>query len=307
MSKLRNIAMAFVALHVIYLGAALPARAAPLAELVSMRTDDRVLLHGLHYRPEQQSHSVVIQVPGGPGAFYSMQDMSPLAEALNRNGYHFISMNLRTAGANGMLYAKFEDCLLDIAAAVKHAKDKGLTNIILLVPSLSAPRAFYYLAKSKEPAIKGLVLVGAIMSPYLEAQLRWSEGERAKYDEFLSRQRAAVKAGNGREIAAYPWAGGRSWEFSAATWISVFGNPEESNASAMKYAKEITIPVLLIHGTKDDGSLPENSRRLQASLENAPSKELVMIDGADHMFIGTAGKFAQVAGDWVIKTFPAVR
>ena len=43
MSKLRNIAMAFVALHVIYLGAALPARAAPLAELVSMRTDDRVL------------------------------------------------------------------------------------------------------------------------------------------------------------------------------------------------------------------------------------------------------------------------
>ena len=79
-----------------------------------------------------------------------MQDMSPLAEALNRNGYHFISMNLRTAGANGMLYAKFEDCLLDIAAAVKHAKDKGLTNIILLVPSLSAPRAFYYLAKAKE-------------------------------------------------------------------------------------------------------------------------------------------------------------
>lgn len=67
MSSLRNTAIAFVTVHAIYLGAAFPADAAPVAELVSMRTDDRVLLHGLHYRPQQQSQSVVIQVPGGPG------------------------------------------------------------------------------------------------------------------------------------------------------------------------------------------------------------------------------------------------
>ena len=151
-----------------------PLSAAPLAELISMRTDDKVLLHGLHYSPATASRSAVIHVPGGPGAFYSIQDVAPLAEALTRNGYHFFSVNLRTAGTNGMLYARFEDSQPDIAAMVRFAKEKGCDQIVFLAVSLSAARAFHYLSQTREPAVKAVVLAGAVSSPYLEAQLRWN-------------------------------------------------------------------------------------------------------------------------------------
>jgi dipeptidyl aminopeptidase/acylaminoacyl peptidase len=70
--------------------------AAPLAELVAMRTTDGLLLHGLHYRPDRPSTTVVIHVPGGPGAFYSIQDMAPVASELTANGYHFLSVTSST-------------------------------------------------------------------------------------------------------------------------------------------------------------------------------------------------------------------
>ena len=275
--------------------------AAPTAELFTMKTVDGVLLHGLHYRPQRNSTSAVIHVPGGPGAFYSAQDMAPLAQALTGDGIHFLSVNLRTAGTNGMYYAKFEEYPLDIAAAVRYAKDEGLTDIVLLGHSLSSARVFYYFSQTREPAIKALIVSSGITSPYLESQLRWSKPDRAKYDEFLVHRREDIAAGNGRTLNAYPWGPNRNFEFSAATWVNVFGNPQESNASTVKFSKDISVPVLIVHGTKDETAVPANAEQIFASLTNSPKKELVWIDGGNHLFIGTAEKYANVVDGWVIK------
>ena len=98
MHILRRFWSTYIALLAVNLAGASPATATPLAELFAMQTKDGVLLHGLHYRPARESHTVVIHLPGGPGAFYSPQDMAPLAEVLTRNDIHFLSVNLRTAG-----------------------------------------------------------------------------------------------------------------------------------------------------------------------------------------------------------------
>jgi len=289
-------------------GAPAQIAAAPVAELFAVTTDDGVLLHGLHYRPQGDSQFVVIHLPGGPGAFYSPQDMAPLATALNRTNFHFLSVNLRTAGTNGMYYARFEDYPLDIAAAVRYAKDQGLRNIILLGHSLSATRAFYYLTRVGEPAIKGVIVSAGITSPYLESQMRWNEAERARYDAFLADRRDDIKSGRGRSLSSYPWGTNRTFEFSAATWVNVFGDPQESNASTVKFGREITVPVLVVHGTDDPTALPKNAELIMASLANSPGKELAWIDGGNHLFIGTADKYAEVVGDWMIRNFgPAGR
>lgn len=280
-------------------GATVSAPAAPLAELVAFRTADRVLLHALHYAPAKPSVRAVIHVPGGPGAFASPQDMAPLAAALVADGIHFFSINLRTAGANGMLYAKFEDARQDIAAAVELARRHGITEVVLLGHSLGSARVLHYLAESDDRSVRAVVLTGAITSPYLEAQMRWNEAERARYDAFLREQRRRVADGRGRELAAYPWTPERELELSAATWVNVFGRPDESNASTVKYAGDIALPVLIVHGTADEGALPANAREIHAALRSSPKKELEWIEGANHLFIGHAPEYASIIAPWV--------
>jgi len=298
-ARLLLVAAAFVALEP---GAA----AAPLAELVSARTSDDVLLHGLLYSPPTRSSRVVIHIPGGPGSFYSVQDMAPMAEALNHAGWHFLSMNCRTAGSGfeALAHARFEDYREDVAAAVELARRHGLTNVVLLGHSLGTARVAYYVAGRADAApsgvrLLGVVLGGSILSPYLEAQLRWSPDERAQYDAFLARQRERVAAGQGRELDAYPWAPGRRIELSAASWISVFGSPSESNASTIKFAAAFDVPVLLVHGTADHTALPDNARQLYAALSQSPSRELVWIDGGDHLFRGHEADFARIVVEWL--------
>ena len=230
--------------------------------------------------------------------------MTPLAEALNRQGYNFLSFNTRSAGANGLFYTKFEDYLLDVAAAVKLAKSRGMTEIVLLGHSLGSVRAVYYLSQTKDPAVRALVLTGVITSPYGSGKLRRTPAEQVAYDAFLQTQRDAVKAGDGKRLSGYPWADGRLYEMSAATWVSIFGASSESNASILKFAKDVRVPVLIVHGTKDEGALPANAPLVLASLVNSSDKSLVWVDGANHMFMGTADKYGRIISDWVVKTLP---
>lgn len=280
------------------------AAAAPLAELVSVTTEDKVLLHGLYYAPLHASRIAVVHLPGGPGAFYSAQDMGPLAESLTRRGYQFLSINLRTAGANGLLYSKFDDYQRDIAAAMRLATSRGASEVILLAHSLSSARAFYYVARTHDPLVKGLVVSGAITSPYEEAQMRFDDAKRADYDRFLATQRELVKTGQGRQLASYEWGPGRILELSAGTWVDLFGSPTDSNASTVKFASEITLPVLIVHGTKDPTALPANAERILAALTHCPKKDLVWIDGADHLFTAHAGVYAERVSAWIAENFP---
>jgi pimeloyl-ACP methyl ester carboxylesterase len=265
-------------------------------------TDDHVPLFGLLYTPTRPTGYAVIHIPGGPGAFYSAQDMAPLASELNRDDYAFLSINMRTAGS--MLRARFEDYLLDVGAAVRLARQRGFTHLVLLGHSLGSARVVYYMARTKDPTVEGLVLSGVITSPYLEAQMRWNEAERARYDLFLQKQRERIQAGHGGELASYPWSGGRELEMSADTWVSVFGAPQESNASTVKFAADIRVPVLVVHGTKDEAAMPENAQELLKALVASPAKQLVMVEGANHLFMGYAQQYADIVANWVRKTVP---
>lgn len=283
-------------------------RAAPLAELIGVKTEDGVLLNGLHYRPAAPSHTVVIHIPGGPGAFYGMQDMNPMAAALMANGHHFLSMNTRTAGSGGfatMAHAKFEDYRYDVAAAVAYAKQQGLTEIVLLGHSLGSARVVYFLAQTREPSVRGIILSGAITSPYLEAQMRWNPGQRAAFDGFLAGLRERVRSGRGKELATYEWGPGRNVELSAASWLSIFGPPADSNASTVKFADSITSRVLLVHGDQDPTALPANAEQIYAALTKARSRELVWIQGGTHLFTGQEAAFAEAVVQWLKRVVPA--
>jgi len=278
------------------------AQAAPLAEYVSYMTEDKVLLNALLWLPPGGTKTVVIYVPGMTGGFSGVHEINPAAEGLTSKGYAFLAVNMRTAGLHGMLFARFEDYVKDIDAAIRFAKSRGLTEVVLYGVSLGGPRIMYYWAQTRDPSVRALVFMGCIKSPYLEAQLRWNESERARYDAFLQGARDRVAQGKGNDVLTYTdWFPKFSVTLSAQTFVNIFGTLAESNASTVKFGPQITIPALIIHGLKDEIALPPNGQAIYDSLTASPRREIVWVEGAGHYLIKgvVADKYAEALATWV--------
>lgn len=286
------------------------ATAAPLAEFVSYTTEDKVLLNALLWMPPGGTKTVVIYVPGMTGGFIGVHEINPAAEGLTSKGYAFLAVNMRTAGLHGMLFARFEDYVKDIDAAIRFAKSRGLTEVVLYGVSLGGPRIMYYWAQTRDPAVRALVFMGCIKSPYLEAQLRWNESERARYDTFLQGARDRVAQGKGNEVLSYTgWFPNLTVTLSAQTFVNIFGTLADSNASTVKFGPQITIPALIIHGLKDEIAVPPNGQAIYDSLTAAPRREIVWVEDAGHYLIKgpVANKYAETLVTWLPKFIQPTR
>lgn len=281
--------------------------AAPLAEFVTYRAKDDRILNALLYLPETPSRSVVIMVPGGTGGIGGRHDYTPLAEKLNAQGYALLLANMRTAGSHGWLFARFEDSELDVGAAVDFAKSRGLDRIVLFGSSLGGPRIMYYWAQTKDPSVKAIGFLASVTSPYLEVQVRFDKAKRDDFDTFLQKARDLVKAGKGRQTITFPnWFPGVSFTLSAESYLSYFGAPAESNANSLKFADQMNLPTVVIHGEDDNIVLPSVAEVMYDSLTAAPTRDMFWIKGAGHYI--TAGpiaeSYAQAVVDWLTDVVP---
>lgn len=262
-----------------------PPQPQPLTEFVRYMSEDHMPLHALLWSPPEGSKTVAMYVPGMGGGFVCPNDLNPVAESMIQNGYAFMAINTRSVMPPGIMFAIFEDCVADIGAAVQYVKARGFTDVVLIGDSLGGPRTAYYWTETKDPAVKAIVFLGAIKSPYLEAQLRWNQEEQAAYDAFLDNARRLVAEGKGRELLSYPWFKEMPpVMFSAQTFVNLFGTSDDSNANTLQYAPEITVPVLVMHGERDSRSLPKNSEDIYDALSATPKKDFLLVD-SDHFFV----------------------
>jgi pimeloyl-ACP methyl ester carboxylesterase len=279
----------------------------PRAEFVLYDTEDNVTLNALFYAPAAPTTRAVVYVPGMTGGFIGINDYAPMARRLNAAGCALMLPNMRTAGLHGMLFARFADYVKDIAAAIATARRRGIEHVALFGTSLGGPRIINYWRRAREPVVKGLGFVASIKSPYLEAQIRFDAKERARLDAHLAKCRELVKAGRGSEILAYErWFPNRDLVLAAHVYVDFFGTLEESDASTVKFGHEVTLPAVVIHGTHDDLALPPNGQAIFDSLVNAPTRDLVWVEGGGH-FLTTgpvAEGFGKAVADWVVKTLP---
>ena len=287
-------------------GMGLMSEPGPLAEFIRFGTEDHMMLHALLWTPPQESKTAVIYVPGFGGGFACPNDLNPLAKTMISAGYAFMAINMRTVAPPGILFASFEDCVPDIDGAVQFVKTRGFTDVVVIGDSLGGPRTVYYWSKKKDSAIKALIFLGAIQSPYLEARLRWTEEECAQYDEFLQKARDCAAQGKGREILTYPaWFPGVPLTLSAQSFVNMFGAPDDCNVNFVKYGPEVTVPVLVIHGKRDATALPENSQAIFESLSAAPRRDFQLVD-CDHFFVMApdALKYGEALVKWLLEVVP---
>ncbi len=282
-------------------------------EFIRYKTTDQEILQALLWFPKKDTKTAVIYVPSATGGFAGQHDITPIASAITSKGYAFMATNVRTVGIpNGWTFARFEDCVQDVGAAVQCAKSRQFENLVLVGHSLGGPRAMYYWVQTREPSIRALVFMGSIVSPYGEAQLRWPESKRAEYDAFLRKIRDLVRQGRGEEVLTFrnyflppvpP-----SLTLSAYTFLNLFGTPAECNASTVKFGPQVSIPALVVHSTQDEIAVPKNAEEIYASLTSAPRRDLIWVEGS-HMLARAedARKYGKVIGDWLSKVVAPVR
>jgi|GEM_PF-297986 len=271
------------------------------AELVRFPAEGTLFLHGLFWQPSKRIQTAVVYVPGFGSGFVGPNDVTSFATSIMEAGYPVLAMNMRGVSPTGMVYTRFEDCLEDIDGALGFLRSRGYTKFVLVGDSLGGCRVAYYLANRKTVEVPAVVIMGGILSPYQEAMLRWNDAERAEYETFLDHAKALVAAGKGSEVVTYAWGSGRPLSLSADTLVNTFS--AEGNTDILKNIKAITTPVLVLHGSQDSVSLPENGRQIYEALTEAKSREMIMVE-ADHFFIGEedARAYGEPLGKWLAET-----
>jgi len=85
------------------------------------------------------------------------------------------------------------------------------------------------------------------------------------------------------------------------SWLSQWSH-DFSNADGPSSAARISVPVLLLENSADDGCLPHHNRRFLAAIKS--EKEHRTIDGANHYYFGQPEKAAEavrVIRDWLAR------
>lgn len=278
--------------------------------LIRIDAEDNVALNGLLWEPQKRGDSIAIMVPGGVtgAALWPGHDYEPLVRLLTENGYTFLLSNMRAAYNNA--YSEYGDAVKDIAAFVAYARSKGYARIALLGISLGGPRIAQYMAERNDPAMKAMVFVASIPSPYLEFQVRSSDSEKRRLEDFLRHARELMAQGKGHEaVALEDWFPGRVGIMGTAKCIiSYFGAPSDKSApSSVKYGPQIKVPALVVHGDKDELALPPNAKAIYDSLTASPQRDLVWVEGASHYLTPgpLAEAYARKITDWIVKNMPA--
>lgn len=272
-------------------------------EMVRFQADgDAMMIDALYYPPPRPTDRLLILIPGLSGSIMGggRHDYRPMAAALAGKDCAFLIPQLRSL--DNWPFAIFDDVVKDIGGAVAFVKAQGYNRIALFGTSLGGPRIALYLSTKGDASIKATGFIAAIMSPYMEFQIRQSDAEKVRLDATLQTARNAVSAGTPLTPILYEhWFPNRHMMMAARSFISFFGTPEESNAVSVRYTPKIKIPALVLHGTADEIALKPNAQAIYDSLTSSPTRDLVWVEGAKHYL--TPGwiseAFAREVANWI--------
>lgn len=179
-------------------------------ELSRITTGDGLQLHGILYEPPEKSDKALIHIHGWTGNFYENILIEYIANACVNNGYAFLSFNTRGAGfiqefirkkgtsaeyvKIGGSLEKFEDCLIDIKAAIVFLQEKGYSKFILEGHSTGCQKALFYKYKTKDNSIMGLIFLEPADDPSIVKRIL-----AERYEEAINHATKLIQDGTPNE------------------------------------------------------------------------------------------------------------
>ncbi len=272
----------------------------PLAELVSTRTKDGVLLHGAYFEPADHNSTAALIVHGGWGNFYTGLGRF-LPGALAAVGIATLSLNNRGHDYGtvadgepciGLLRENFEDSPNDIAAGLALLKERGFQRLILIAHSYGAAKAAFSQAVQPDPEVKALVLC----SPAAPIQDVWKYYLDVSYAEAVSEASCLVNQGQGERFVIFRHGGPIPFIATARTFLSVWG--PNTAMDIRKFIGEVSKP-LLVTICEADRICMKYSRAVYERAARSECREFLAFTGGDHYYTGAEERLQEAICRWI--------
>jgi pimeloyl-ACP methyl ester carboxylesterase len=218
-----------------------------------------------------------------------------LASALARAGYPTLVLETRLSNI-GQLFGEaiFDDAVLDLEAGEAWLRERGFDSLVVCGYSSGATLATRYVATRTPENLRGLACLGnpwgLPQSSEQRSDLFGAEPTYRELTALIERRLAGdpdstdriVVIGRSRGPTRAPC---DSEVYTHRTWWHTRG-PRAYAAMAHRQIVDVTAPILLVQGTKDEVVFPEEAARLAEVARGAGNEdvELVWIEGADHAF-----------------------
>ncbi|MBQ9228460.1 MAG: alpha/beta fold hydrolase [Eubacterium sp.] len=261
---------------------------------IGVQTKRGVILNGVLF-DTPGADTVVINITGIHGNFYSNPFYYNFGDTLNANGIDFIyaqtndafgqikTINMITGKTEiiGSWNERFAYTDEDIEAYLDYAERAGYRRIILAGHSLGANKVIYYLSRHHEERIAHFILLSPANLDYMMSGV--TESEKA----IIRRQ---VASGRGGQLLPFPFMGwvdciadtAYDWQFSG-----LLNNVHTDRNGDFSQAEQITHTGALLIGTYDnftDGNPSAFLTNLNNHLATAKENKLIFIEKTGHTY-----------------------
>lgn len=279
--------------------------------LTRIKTRDGVTLSGLVVQPQRKKDTALILVHGLGSKFYTGQLLiHALSSVFNKEGVGFLKFNTRghdiaareEKGFVGAAFEKFTDCILDVRAMIAFARKLGYRKIILAGHSTGANKTLYYIYKTRDRNVKGLLLLGPVSDiaalPYTGP---FDPVKHSKAALHIAKQLKTKKPFTLLPQEYGIWTAQRFWSLyhpGEAEDVFPYYNPK----AKWKELNSIRVPVAVIFGSRDEYRDRPIKKILAAFRTHATSTKSfsgVIIQGANHGFQKKEKELARAITKWI--------
>jgi pimeloyl-ACP methyl ester carboxylesterase len=271
-------------------------------KLIAAKTVDDLCLNGLMSQSSSKN-IVVIHIHGMQGDFYS--NLEPFFTGYPEKNVAFLAGENRGSyvvnhfkmvdGSDrviGGAYETFEECVHDIKAWIDFAESQGYQNIWLSSHSLATAKVVYYMQHTNDRRVKGLIFLSPADNVGLVKDPMGAADHAICYPEAIQ----LYNVGKGTRLLSHLLWGDKM--LSANTYLNLFQDDSASNVFhyydptlSWGIIQNLSVPVMAISGTKDDGIEPVMEPHaamelLEYHLMHSLKVKTLVLDGAEHSFIG---------------------
>ena len=275
-------------------------------ELVKVRTDDNVTLHGVVWTPAGgQATTGIVLAQGTSGEFYS--DMLVwLGDELAEAGYLVVSLNRRDHGSS-FGYQTVEAAAMDHRYAIDLAAERGVEKVVTAGRSFGTVTSPYYVRATDDERVKAMILLAPVGD--YRVGTRGAVGSLEKYEEMVAEARQGVSEGKGSDsFWIPPMPGGRRPAASSYESFLDKRGPD-SEAVPAEILKDVgDRPILAIRDPADPlpGTLPPAQELLEAANPNLeylllPDTRNGEMARESHTFTGREDEVMGIILDWLAK------
>jgi pimeloyl-ACP methyl ester carboxylesterase len=258
----------------------------------------------------------LVHVHGWDGNFYENRLIDHAARVavslglgfftFNNRGHDYIADLLRPARRDyvqlGGVYERLADCVPDINAALSYLRRRGYRRFVLQGHSHGAIKAAYFLARTLDPRVAGLVL----LSP--SDDLTWAQTLMgSRFGPALAQARRLVRSGRDRQLMPadlfpYPVSAGTFLDCFAPDSITGMFNLSRTVRKSFPELGGVRVPMLLVVGTKEEAfslTPAEFVAGVRQAATGTRSFTGHVLEGAPHNYLGHEKPLAAVLRRWL--------